>query len=152
MCWKQFWSNSTSRVRGRPRGMRMLELLGVRPRPVHPNQCGSLKDMTWPVGRERSQKIPLERALESSLKGSDDTLFYCGEFLYSSINPAYCKLLQRSEGALWALLRVLPPQLNLSYHKKFLVYCSWIPCIFTVGVRVQRGFIFIIALDPQDVR
>lgn len=69
----------------------MLELLGAHPRPVHPNQCGSLKGMTWPVGRERSQKIPLESALESSLKGSDDTLFYCGEFLYSSVNPAYCK-------------------------------------------------------------
>lgn len=43
--------------------------------------------MTWPVGRERRQKIPLE----SSLKGSDDTLFYGREFLYSSINPAQCK-------------------------------------------------------------
>lgn len=76
----------------------MLELLGVHPRPVRPNQCGSLKDMTWPVGRERSQKIPLESALESSLKGSDDTLLYCGEFLYSSVNPALQALCSGQKG------------------------------------------------------
>lgn len=78
VCWKQFWSNSTSKVGGRPSGMRMLELVGVRPRPV------------WEAGGHSPASGKGKESEETPGKCSDDALFCCGGFIYSKVNPAYC--------------------------------------------------------------
>lgn len=88
VCWKQLWSNSTAKVRGRPPGTRTPEFVRVYPRPEW--ERGGHGSSPWGRGRERSQKSPLEGALRSSWKGSEDSLFYFGGSVYSKVNLARC--------------------------------------------------------------
>lgn len=91
VCWKQFWSNSTSKGKGRPRGM-SAGLGRVRPRPAYPRPV-------WEPGAHglAGQGKESEKAPESALMTCCFSVE--GSFILRQTLPAATPL-WKSEGAL----------------------------------------------------
>lgn len=107
VCWKQFWSNSTSKGKGRPRGMGVRDLSEYVQDQHIQDQCGSLAHM---AGRERSPKRPWK-------------VLSCRVVLVRRVhllNGKACPLwpLRGSQRGSWAQLGILSLQLNRTCQEK----------------------------------